>query len=557
MTRVKVSGSRGFLGVEALAGAVWLIACGSSSPAQPDVDREEDDANSAENAADDTAMSDDDTDVSENTADDDTNVSENTADDDVDPSPSSPSTPDTPLDVPVPSDVALEVPPMYGAGTRLKPIVFRHEDVEQHSGLWWDSAAGAACSISKDGTCEFGSYPASVGYRDSRCSEEVIRVRYSACYALLPEWMQPTAAANHAAASTCGDATLYRSTGEIAAGTTMFGEGPVGNCTSTTLQDSDVFYDAEIVTDGLATSTFANEPWGTSLDAHVRYGEDGSWSVEGFYDGNRRWPCAPTSPTYSPSYTCVPEMSESGWYMDDACEVPFAVASGDGCGAEPVVFPIVAALDADCGPRALELYSLAEPTESVQHLGLGATCAPLSDEPVSGFAVGDPIDVATLPRVVPLSSGRGRLQVPYVGVDGVPYHRDRAQGTFFDTENNEACREVFFADGSIHCVPDSFDIQADYALFADATCTGQRLFSRSTGTCSREYRGVVVNVQGCNTVAAEVFSVEPFESDTGYERSAEGTCAPFTISVKTPYYVTTGVIVPADEFAELEAVILE
>jgi hypothetical protein len=337
----------------------------------------------------------------------------------------------------------------------------------------------------------------------------------------------------------------------------MFGEGPVGNCTSTALQGTDVFYEAEIVADGLVTSTFANEPWGTSLDAHVRYGEDGSWSVEGFYDGNRQWPCAPTSPSYSPSYTCVPEMSESGWFMDAACEVPFAVGSSDGCSPDPLVLPVVAALDAECGPRALELYSLAEPTESVQHLGLGATCAPLSDEPVSGFAVGDPIDLATLPRVERFSSGEGRLRVPYVGIDGVPYHRDRAQLTFFDTENNEACREVFFADGSIHCVPESFDIQPGYPLFAESSCSGRRLFSRSTGTCSREYQGVVMNVQGCNTVSAEVFSVEPFESDTGYELSAEGVCAPFTISVKTPYYVTTGVIVPSEEFAELEAVIVE
>jgi hypothetical protein len=248
-------------------------------------------------------------------------------------------------------------------------------------------------------------------------------------------------------------------------------------------------------------------------------------------------------------------MSESGWSLDDTCATPFAVKSG--CDSDPLVFPIVGALDAACSPRSLELFALGEPTEGIQHYGVGNTCAAISEEAVPGFAVTDPIDVATLPKVEPLLGGQGRLRVPLVGVEGVPFGRDQAQPTFFDSEANQGCREVIFDDGSVYCVWESFTTDADYQQFADEQCAGARLFSRSTGTCSKEYEGVVMNAQGCNTVAAEAFSVVPFDGETGYQLSPEGDCAPFLIGPKTPFYVTTAKIDPAETFAPLDVVIVE
>jgi hypothetical protein len=195
--------------------------------------------------------------------------------------------------------------------------------------------------------------------------------------------------------------------------------------------------------------------------------------------------------------------------------------------------------------------------EAIPQAGEGATCRELGEEPMAGFTVGDAIDVSALPKTEPLLGGEGRLQVPLVGIGSVAYRRDYARSTFFDTQTNQGCSEVLFVDGSIYCVPESFTQETYARVFADDTCSGPRLFPRSNYVCTPESEGVVMNVPGCTTTAAEVFSVAPFESETGYELSTDGQCTSFLVSSKSPYYVTTGSIDPSERFAELEAVIVE
>lgn len=408
----------------------------------------------------------------------------------------------------------MVVEPYFHAGTRLKPRVFRAAGLEVlDAGLetyWYDVKTGDQCMFRVGADGIERCFPAvtlaeddqqELSYLDAACTRPAIRGAVPSCDGTTPQHLtfQP--------ASGCNLQT-YRYGTAKASNTPLYGKGG-GSCRRlpAPTEALPVIPLEEVPADTFVAMKRVSRPRHPRMNAWVREGEDGSSEIIGFSDPARDAPCFAVGLVISPPHLCVPAWAEAGGaFSDAACTQRVGFDPAPRCSARTATVLLERTAIADSCPAAqsIKLWQSAgvHSTQVFDDTSNGG-CQLRSPERVEFPVQGEPIDLASLPRLDVILVGDGPLKLAFYGFDGTPFlpattgraESTIAPGPFLDVARGEPCVPRLFADGAWRCVPSSFQAVMDFNLYYESMdCTGARAHIPS-GYCEdakRLPRGVVV-----------------------------------------------------------------
>ena len=403
----------------------------------------------------------------------------------------------------------------FEPGTRLKPLVSRVGDVEliegpDHLG-WFDTELDMPCAfrVGTDGVerCFPGHGTSQALYADATCTA-LVYVHYLTCGDTPPARVT----FDNRRGQACS-IEPYRMGQELPSTTELYSNS-TGTCQQITLPGtaptSIWALEAEAPETFVAVER-TRTPWRRDLDAEIREGADGSSEVTAFFNLVREEACRPLGPAVFPRACIPPFWSWSGGYGDAACAARL-IRTSDLCVAwKPTTSLTLRAVPDSCpGTATFDLYELGESVETPIYADDGSgACVVANQEPVQGFLEGALVHPTSLPSVDMVEVGSGPVRARYFGADDRPLFPDRnGPSPFFVATSGEACNPYPFSDGVRRCIPESFASAAESELFfADASCTGERLFRFEPADCTAdtpEPRGLVIrNDDPCNPAIAE------------------------------------------------------
>jgi hypothetical protein len=240
-----------------------------------------------------------------------------------------------------------------------------------------------------------------------------------------------------------------------------------GQCNPEPLDEAALYYTtAELDFDEYVTASERFVPIEGEPDLELRYlvAEDGaSWLSGPLTDGQ---PCTLARGTDGAEY-CLPAdwTTRSDLFAGPTCEAPpLAYAASDCAGRRGRA--ITRELDAFGCSRVTAAYEVGDLVE-VPYWSQEGLCTAYPTVPSQCFAeLGEPIPSSTLPELVPVSFGAGRLEARYRAVgEG----RLASSLDWFDNDLGVACSDSLMSDGTWRCVPYRESEQSSH--FADPECT--------------------------------------------------------------------------------------
>jgi len=463
---------------------------------------------------------------------------------------------------------SVDADPFYRGGTRLKPIVFRSEDVQlRFSDMWWDSELQTMCYYRFADACE-PAWEMGYAYQDADCTMPLLEQDEAECWeSAFPEWIPRASTDGRQRSNTNPRPDVLRRVGDRVTPSVVYSLQSDGSCLEGSPIDGIGYYPAERVPyDMLVGSQRVARERAPGMDAYMREADDGAFEVERFYDPERDVSCLPSPSDADPAYRCVPQPVDdfSTDFADPECTQRTMVPSLGGYVTEETQSLLVWGGRSGCEAAPYELFQRGEtvqsPPYSLMDTPEGTECTRVSVEPLLHALAGDSIDPFSLPEIERMRTGEGRLEVPLLGFAGVSFMRDsdttRFRGAFrlgfFERASGTTCLPTFFSDGSAWCVPPSYR-RTGGPYYANDSCDSEFVYALYAD-CSGSVEGVIIAAPGCSSfnMYVEAHAVAPFTGDNMYSRS-DGTCQQVELP-DAELYVSAGRLEPADVFAPLEFV---
>lgn len=349
------------------------------------------------------------------------------------------------------------------AGARLEPRFWSAEGGARVLRAWFDRELGVECTfqLATDGRyrCLPVRGPLASAFADAACTTPIVIVpACSPVPAMAPGRGQATATCDEDAA-----VPVYP-VGAVRASTEVYFGAPGNSCLAATLDAELRAYDlgAEVAPGTFVGADLVVRASGADRVApYALVADDGAVENVGQWDTERDGEC-------TGGLRCVPTeiaLHDDFLYSDDTCTVP---AAADLSSVRPCArATAVLTSDAPFGTHFLALGAEV-PAAAVHRSDGGGTCSPESGAFAEHFYLeGAPIPLETLPALMPVREGTGRLRAErYEATPGTPL---AAATFFFDDELGTPCAPTRFADGW-RCLRNDQSFPEARYFFADPDC---------------------------------------------------------------------------------------
>ena len=240
---------------------------------------------------------------------------------------------------------------------------------------------------------------------------------------------------------------------------------------------SDILYELEPVPpETFVATSLTHRPRASGLDAYVREAEDGSWHALMLFDPSRGSRCMQSTGDLQLANRCVPYTATILSFVDAACTTGgVATQPVSTCADPPSLLGRFTLDESTCPPTVTtHLFEIGETREvSLDYWFSGDTCLEVPGESAEAFIQGAPVDPSDLPELEFFELGSGAVRGRFDGFAGEPYVLARSGRALVDAETGLECEPFSFADGSLRCVPSSFEpVSGQVNYYTDADCTG-------------------------------------------------------------------------------------
>jgi hypothetical protein len=457
----------------------------------------------------------------------------------------------------------------FAPGTRLKPEVIALEPgldvISSLSGGWIDTELGFSCQFleADDRVTRCLPPPAAVVYANPACTEpRVLEIVPRSCASEAPTFVT-------SAPYDDDDCTRrrkgFRVVGETPFPAELYAQFASGCEPIQRNMAWDTLYELEPVPpETFVATSLAHRPRASGLDAYVREAEDGSWQALMLFDPSRGSQCVQSTAHSQLANRCVPQTAAILGFTDAACTTgAVPTASVNTCFGLPSLLGRSTLDESTCPPTiTTHLFEIGETREvALDYAPSGDLCLQIPSESSEAFLQGAPVDPSDLPEVEFFELGSGAVRARFDGFAGEPYVLAGSGRSLVDAQTGLECDPLTFADGSLRCVPNSFEqTSGQQHFYTDADCAGVSVYAWLRSLPCLDERappvGVVIGesdatcggyaITDVRPVVGEVAPAELYEYD---DQSA--TCQPVTPEIGYRYLQLGDSVNSSELFPEL------